>query len=125
MKTKILILDDDNEVRFNLKIYLTDEGFNCEDFNNAENALKALSNSEFNLAIVDLRLPGMNGEEFMLRAFKKKPDMKFIVHTGSTDYKVPDYMAEIGIRQEFVFHKPIRNMQYLVSQIRKLTTEYK
>lgn len=123
MKTKILILDDDNEVRFNLKIYLTDEGFNCEDFNNAESALKAMADSGFNLAIVDLRLPGMNGEEFMLHAYKQKPDMKFIVHTGSTNYKVPDYMAYIGVKQEFVFHKPIKNMQYLVSQIKKLTAD--
>lgn len=123
MKTKILILDDDNEVRFNLKIYLMDEDFKCNDFKDAENALKALSNSTFNLAIVDLRLPGMNGEEFILEAFKKNPDMKFIIHTGSTDYKIPIYMADIGIKQEFVFHKPIKNMRRLVSQIKKLTSE--
>lgn len=123
MKTNILILDDDKEIRFNLKIYLTDEGFNCEDFNNAESALEALTHTAFNLAIVDLRLPGMNGEEFMQQAFKQNPDMKFVVHTGSTYYKVPDYMADIGVRQEFVFHKPIKNMQFLVSQIRKLTAE--
>jgi two-component system, OmpR family, response regulator len=123
MKTKILILDDDNEVRFNLKIYLTDEGFQCEDFTNAENALKALSNSSFKAAIVDLRLPGMNGEEFIFEALRKTPDIKFIIHTGSTDYMVPKEMADIGIKQESVFHKPIENMQILVSQIKKLISE--
>jgi DNA-binding NtrC family response regulator len=123
MKTKILILDDDDEVRFNLKIYLGDEGFLCEDFNNAENALETLSNSSFDLAIVDLRLPGMNGEEFILEAFKKKPNMKFIIHTGSTDYKVAQDMAAIGIKQEFVFHKPIENIRHLISQIKKLTSK--
>jgi two-component system OmpR family response regulator len=123
MKTRILILDDDDEVRFNLKIYLSDDGFICEDFNNAEDALAALSNSTFDLAIVDLRLPGMNGEEFILETFKKKPDMNFIIHTGSTDYKVSKEMTEIGIHQEYVFHKPIENIMHLVSLIKKLTSK--
>lgn len=61
--SKILIVDDDNEIAELLSDILVDAGFNTIIKNNAEDALKYINNENIDLIILDIMLPGISGME--------------------------------------------------------------
>ncbi|MBI2419386.1 MAG: response regulator [Ignavibacteriales bacterium] len=117
---KILLLDDDERLRFNLKLFLQDEGLDCCDYTNAEDALEALANDIFNIAIVDIRLPGKNGEEFIVAAKNMVPTLHFIIHTGTANYVLPQEILDLGVSRLAVLHKPVENMHIILDAINSI-----
>jgi len=119
-KKKILLLDDDSQIRFNFKIFFEDEGFKCDAFSNSLDALNSLENNHYDIAVVDIRLPGMDGEEFIAQALNINPRLKYIIHTGSTQYKIPDKLKNPEIKIADVFHKPILDMNLFAERINQI-----
>jgi DNA-binding NtrC family response regulator len=79
---RILIVDDDENIRKVLETILADEGYSVE---TAENAKKSIEKSEhafFNLALIDVRLPDMEGIELLSKLRNTKPKMRKIIVTG-------------------------------------------
>jgi two-component system, OmpR family, response regulator len=114
---KILLLDDDERVRFNLKLFLEDEGFECYESISAEQALKSIESIPFDIAIVDIRLPGKTGEEFIFEAAAKSPATKYIIYTGSNDYELPNELISLGIGTADVLNKPVTDMRIFIDKI--------
>jgi DNA-binding NtrC family response regulator len=79
---KVLIVEDEPVVRGLLCEILADS-YECVAVETAEEGLRLLSESPFDAAITDLRLPGMGGEEFLLRAHELDPRLPVIVVTGA------------------------------------------
>ena len=80
--SRILIIDDDENIRRVLETILTDEGYIVE---SADNAAKGIEKSEkafFNLALIDVRLPDMEGIEVLSKLCSTKPKMRKIIVTG-------------------------------------------
>lgn len=61
----ILVVDDETPVRISLAAYLEDEGFEVRVADSAERALESVSADPPDVAVVDLRLPGMDGASFI------------------------------------------------------------
>jgi len=116
---KILLLDDDEQVRFNLKLFLEDEGFNCYECESAEIAIKMMESNAFDIAIVDIRLPGKTGEEFILDTVGHYNNVKYIIYTGSADYRLPDELKKTGISPADVLNKPVENMNMFIDIINR------
>ncbi len=116
----ILILDDEEMVRENLQAFLEDEGFTILTAASGEEALTALQDNRPDACIVDMRLPGMSGNDFILKAHAVRPDLRFLIHTGSTNYKLPSGLVDIGMTRDMVFIKPLRDMYILVEAISAL-----
>jgi DNA-binding NtrC family response regulator len=79
---RILIIDDDENIRKVLQAILEDEGYIVE---TAETAKKGIEKSEkafCNLALIDVRLPDMEGIELLTRLRNTKPKMRKIIVTG-------------------------------------------
>ncbi len=79
---RILIIDDDENIRKVLETILADEGYIVE---SAETAKKGIMKSEkafYNLALIDVRLPDMQGIELLSKLRNTKPKMRKIVVTG-------------------------------------------
>jgi DNA-binding NtrC family response regulator len=79
---RILVIDDDENIRKVLETILEDEGYNVE---TAETAKKAIEKSEkafYNLALIDVRLPDMEGIELLSKLRSTKPKMRKIIVTG-------------------------------------------
>src|SRR4030043_1311208 len=79
---RILIVDDDENIRKVLETILEDEGYTVE---SAETAKKGIEKSEkffFNLALIDVRLPDMEGIELLSKMRVTKPKMRKIIITG-------------------------------------------
>ncbi len=96
---KVLIIDDDEELCELVSEYLTVEGFEIESVNDGEAGLKAALSGDYEIAILDVMLPKMNGFDVLrnLRGTSKLPilmltargdDMERIVglEIGADDY---------------------------------------
>ncbi len=106
-----------------LSAFLEDYGFQASTAESAEEALDLMKSNAYDICIVDLRLPGMSGEDLILQAKERYPDQKHIIYTGSISYNLSDKLKEQGMRPEHVFLKPIRVLSLLVKCIKELATE--
>lgn len=77
----ILIVEDEPTLRGMLCELLS--AYECSATGSAEEGLALLDERSFDLAITDVRLPGMSGEEFLREALRLAPDMPVIVVTGA------------------------------------------
>jgi two-component system, OmpR family, response regulator len=117
---KVLVIDDEEMVRTNLRLFLEDEGFAVTIAASAEEALLALQDNTFDVAVVDIRLPGMDGNAFVLEAHRRRPRLRYVIHTGSSNYALPDDVEAVGVRREHVFLKPLHDMTPMSKAIRSI-----
>jgi DNA-binding response OmpR family regulator len=78
----ILIVEDETIMRESLRDWLTDGGFSVETAEEGEQALKSIQEQDFDIAILDLKLPGKNGIEVLKAARAKNPRLKGIIITA-------------------------------------------
>ncbi|MFZ5573331.1 MAG: response regulator [Thermodesulfobacteriota bacterium] len=117
---RVLILDDDDIIRVNLVAFFEDENFIVRSAISAETGLQLIATEPFHAGVIDIRLPGMDGNGFILRAHEICPAMKFIVHTGSADYVLPETLTAIGLTSRHVFTKPLKDMRLLIQAVKEL-----
>ena len=79
---RILIVDDDESIREVLTSILTDEGYVVEAVDTGEKAIKATHEKFYNLALIDIRLPDMEGTKLLTRLKDTVPRMRKIIITG-------------------------------------------
>jgi DNA-binding response OmpR family regulator len=117
---KILVIDDEAAIRNSLAFFLEDYNFSVITAESGEKALAIIGEKRIDAAIVDLRLPGMSGEEFIQEARKRCPWMKFLIHTGSVDYRINGSMKKADIGIEDLFLKPLDDMFLMVEALNRL-----
>ena len=84
MTSKLWIIDDEESIRTICKSAL-EQDFDIEMFPNASEALLALNTSVPDLIITDIKMPGMNGIDFLNKVSAKHPNIPTIVITAHTD----------------------------------------
>lgn len=82
MTAKILIVDDESAVCESLEELLRMENFQAESAGSGEDALKVLSEVKFDLVLLDIKMPGIDGVEVMRQIKKYHPDTRIIIITG-------------------------------------------
>lgn len=82
MKSRILIVDDEEIVRSSLQDILNLEGYEVQSVANGEAALSLLQRETFDLILLDLKMPGMDGIDVLRAINKLSPDIKVILLTG-------------------------------------------
>lgn len=113
----VLLLDDHESLRRNLSALLEDEGFGVVQASSGEEALQLLFSTRVDVAIVDIRLPSMNGHEFIQAAHAKNADLHFMIYTGTINYQLPDALRRIGLTDDNVFIKPITDPVVLFDRL--------
>jgi len=90
MAGRILICDDEKNMRLTVTTALESEGYTVQSAVNGEDALKQLENESFNLLLLDLKMPGIDGLEVMrrLNIFLEPPKVVIISAHGSIDLAV-------------------------------------
>ncbi|MEZ5359761.1 MAG: response regulator [Candidatus Zixiibacteriota bacterium] len=120
---RLLIVDDEVSVRRSLAAFLEDYDFVVETAESSEVGLQKVGETPFDVAIVDLRLPGMSGEEFICHAAEIAPGLRFLIHTGSREYTLSDSLVRLGVKQEHVIYKPLKELCTLIDGITLLVNE--
>ena len=116
----ILIIEDEAKMRRLLELNLGEDGFKTLSAGDAETGLKLLDSEPVHLVLTDLKLPGMNGLEFLHTAKQQNPALPIVVMTafgsvetaveamkaGASDYVLkPFSLAEMRM----VVHKELDN----------------
>jgi two-component system, OmpR family, response regulator ResD len=75
MKSSILVVDDEERIRRLLRMYLEKEGYDIEEAEDGETALRMATDSDYDLVLLDVMLPGIDGIEVCarLRQVKSTP----------------------------------------------------
>jgi len=81
----VWIVDDDSSIRWVLEKALAKAGIASSSFENAEDALLQLKNSQPDVIISDIRMPGMGGLELLERLREECPELPVIVITAHSD----------------------------------------
>lgn len=116
---KILLVDDDEIIRECVTAYLEDEGFTVLGTATAEDALQAIVTFCPIVCISDMRLPNMNGDEFILKAHELHPSISYMLHTGM-NCTLSKELRDIGMTQDDVLLKPIHDLKKLVNKIKTI-----
>ena len=82
MNGNILVVDDDTGVRKTLSSILLQEGYSVETVENGKEAIRASGKSRFDVALIDIKLPDMEGTELLHKLKEKQPHMVEIIVTG-------------------------------------------
>ena len=79
---RILIIDDDENIRKVLATILEEEGYIVETAETGKMAIEKTGTKTYNLALIDIRLPDMEGIELLTRMRPTTPKMQKIIVTG-------------------------------------------
>jgi len=116
----VLVVDDEPSIRNSLVEFLEDCQFTVSAADSAEGALDQIARLPIDVAIVDIRLPKLDGDSLILLAHQLRPRMRFLIHTGSVEYKLTDELKAFGISNEHVFLKPQMDLSVFREGIRRL-----
>lgn len=103
---RILIVDDEENTRIGLTKLLTQEGFEVESAADGSEALDYLSQKKVNLVISDIKMPNMNGLEFLRELSRKFPSTNVIMITAYGG--VESYLEAMNLGAYEYLHKPVR-----------------
>jgi len=110
---KILLVDDEPDVLYTIKNILEDNGFQVDTFNDPIISLKSYSINYYNLVILDIKMPKMDGFELYAKIRVKDPKVKICFLTASEMYyeKFRKTRSEFGriIGEDCFIQKPIKN----------------
>jgi DNA-binding response OmpR family regulator len=79
---KILVVDDEMPIRYTMQKTLARDGYQVTAVESGEQALQHLATQEFDLALIDLRLKGMDGLELLAELRRKYPATTVIILTA-------------------------------------------
>ncbi len=84
MAQRLLLIEDESQVRTMLRLLFEDEGFAVEEAGTGEAGLVAFTEFGPDLVVLDLRLPGMHGFE-VLRALRKQSELPIVIVSAQVD----------------------------------------
>jgi len=84
MTHTIALVDDDRNILTSISMALENEGFKVQTYIDAENALVGISRNPPDLAVIDIKMPRMDGEE-LLRRLRKKTTIPILFLTSKDD----------------------------------------
>lgn len=124
MPKTVLILDDDYFVRQSLCLFFEDHGWRVIPSASAEESFHLLKDEKPSCAIVDIRLPKMDGEHFIRQILKIYPNLMCIIYTASYDYIIPRELAERPHVYNHPFIKPFADLSEIHYAMNQFTTYF-
>ncbi len=114
---RILIIEDDEEMRSLLKDFVEEEGYEADSVEKGTYAFRKLMVESFDLIITDIRMPGFSGLEILPGLKKLQPDTPIIVITAFGSEEVYRRALERGA--DAYLEKPVQllNLRTLIHKM--------
>ena len=116
MKQTIALVDDDRNILTSISIALEKEGFNVQTYLDGESAYIGITRTPPNLAVIDVKMPKMDGEE-LLRKLRKKTALPVILLT-SKDEEVDELLGLKLGADDFIKKSGGFSVKVLIERIR-------
>ena len=116
-KKRILVIEDDEEMRALLKDFFLEEGLETDSVSNGSEAFRKLVKESFILVITDIRMPGLTGLDILPGIRKLQPEVPIIVITAFGSEEIRQRVLERGATA--YLEKPIHldQLRTLIDQV--------
>lgn len=121
MAQKILVADDEKEIRDLVEIYLQSEGFYIDKVSNGEEVLQAIEKKDYDLVILDIMMPKMDGTTALIN-IRKEYTMPVIFLTAKSEEI--DMIEGLTLGADDYIAKPFSSMELIArvkAQLRRYT----
>ena len=95
-KPRILVIDDEEIVRISCEKCLTPEGYEVDVAANGERGLTLTREKHYDLILTDLKMPDMDGMEFLMTMKEMQPEAKVIMITGYSTVEHAEEATRLG-----------------------------
>ncbi len=119
-KSKILVVDDEDALRTGLSGELTRKGYNVSTASDGDEAISGLQKETFDLVVLDIKMPRMNGFEVLKFVKEKHPETKVVMLAGFADFGNVIDVKKLGA-EDFVA-KPF-DLANLLTTIERVLSE--
>jgi len=119
---RILIVDDDKDLRFNLSSILKEEGHEVIAASDGKQTLKVIAKSAPDLVLLDIKLPGMDGVELLQEIKRKWNNLPIIMLTATSDVKSAVKAMKLGAYDYIT--KPFDDEELILIIKKALHTQY-
>jgi two-component system response regulator ChvI len=116
MSQTIALVDDDRNILTSISMALENEGFKVQTYIDAENALVGISRNPPDLAVIDIKMPRMDGEE-LLKRLRKKTTIPILFLT-SKDEEVDELLGLKLGADDFIKKSGDFSIKVLIERIR-------
>jgi signal transduction histidine kinase len=116
-KIRVLLADDEDALRTTIAAWLTDEGFEVEQAADGLEAIKLVQIKDFDIALLDIKMPGVNGLEVLRFVKKNSSATDAVMMTAMSDVNMAVEAMKLGAKEYLT--KPI-DLDQLVPQLRSL-----
>ena len=120
MTKKILLIDDEPDVTYTIKKIVEDNGFKADSFNDPILALNYYKADFYDLVILDIKMPTMDGFELYTKIREKEPKVKicFLTAIATFNEEFRKIRLTLGktINEDYFIQKPI-NMEDLTKKL--------
>jgi DNA-binding NtrC family response regulator len=110
---RILVIDDDESIRNSLAAILRDEGYEVDVASNGREALQKSEETIYNLALIDIKLPDMEGIDILIRMKDTVPKVRKIMMTGFPS--VQNAIEAVNRKADAYLVKPVEVEKLLVT----------
>ena len=120
-KKNILVVDDEKEIAELIEIHLMSQDYNVTKAKNGVEALKLLDENHFDLVLLDVMMPKMDGKE-TLKKIREKSNVPVIMVTAKTSEK--DKVEGLTLGADDYVTKPIKPLELIArvkAQLRRFT----
>ncbi|MGE5533656.1 MAG: response regulator [Ignavibacteria bacterium] len=118
-KKRVLVVDDDEGILRVFKTILQKEGYSVDTAGTGKTALEKIKKDKFNVYLIDVRLPDMEGTDLLLNIPDRKGTVKIIV-TGFSSDDVGKRAADYGADDFLV--KPVKAEELIATVKDRLET---
>jgi len=121
MVKRILVVDDEHDINLTLKFVLEGNDFKVDSFTNPLVALQNFKSGRYDLVLLDVKMPVMNGFGLYqaIRKLDDKVKICFLTAVSDVYYKGFGKQAFSNIEKKCIIQKPIEN-ELLIKQIKSI-----
>jgi len=110
---RVLVVDDDQQVCKTVSMILEEHGYHVQSFSQPRQALQAIRKRPFDIGLIDIKMPDLNGLELVERIKEEDPRVAILVMTAYPDIQTAAETMRLGSRDYIT--KPFREEQLLGS----------
>lgn len=110
MKARIIIADDEENIRKTLAFFLREEGYQCDIADSGAKALDLVREGGIDLVLTDVRMPGMDGVELMKQVHQWSPETLVVLMTAFASVETAVAALRAGAADYFL--KPWTSMSW-------------
>jgi DNA-binding NtrC family response regulator len=116
MKFRLLVVDDEKNIRDGLAAALELSGYEVEKASGGEDGLKRFLKGDIDMVISDLKMPGLSGEELLKKIHAESPETPVIILTGHGTVESAVECMRIGAWDFLTKPVNLDQLSYLVKQ---------